>query len=128
MHNSVCQKRPRIHGRKGSRKLGLNSPVETQALFGTRVTIDEQVVVNGLLWVHAWVDGQPTPRDTNHYGGYPGWIPDQHLTAQPPPEPVGGTARVTGSAPAQVTTPKVASPRGRTTPPRPPRPEAPPDA
>jgi len=59
-------------------RLGLNSLVETQSLYGTRVTIDEHVVVNGLLWVHAWVDGQPTPRDTNHhYGGYPGWIPDQ---------------------------------------------------
>jgi cell wall-associated NlpC family hydrolase len=79
-------------------KLGLNSLVETQALYGTKVTIDEQVVVNGLLWVHAWVDGQPTPRDINHYGGYPGWIPDQQLTAQPPPEPAGGTARVTGTA------------------------------
>ena len=79
-------------------KLGLNSLVETQSLYGTRVTIDEQVVVNGLLWVHAWVDGQPTPRDINHYGGYPGWIPDQQLTAQPPPAPAGGTARVTGSA------------------------------
>ena len=79
-------------------KLGLNSLVETQSLYGTKVTIDEQVVVDGLLWVHAWVDGQPTPRDTNHYGGYPGWIPDQQLTAQPPPEPAGGTARVTGRA------------------------------
>ena len=79
-------------------KLGLNSLVETQSLYGTRVTIDEQVVVNGLLWVHGWVDGQPTPRDTNHYGGYPGWIPDQQLTAQPPPAAAAGTARVTGRA------------------------------
>jgi len=79
-------------------KLGLNSLVETQSLYGTRVTIDEQVVVNGLLWVHGWVDGQPTPRDTNHYGGYPGWIPDQQLTAQPPPASAEGTARVTGRA------------------------------
>jgi len=79
-------------------KLGLNSLVETQSLYGTRVTIDEQVVVNGLLWVHGWVDGQPTPRDTNHYGGYPGWIPDQQLTAQPPPASAHGTARVTGRA------------------------------
>jgi gamma-D-glutamyl-L-lysine dipeptidyl-peptidase len=78
-------------------KLALNFLLETQALYGTKVTVDEQVVVNGLLWDHAWVDGQPTPRDTNHYGGYPGWIPDQQLTAQPPPEPDGGTARVTGS-------------------------------
>ena len=39
---------------------------------------------------------QPTPRDTNHYGGYPGWIPDQQLTAQPPAESSGRTARVTG--------------------------------
>ena len=79
-------------------KLGLNSLLETQSLYGTKVTIDEQVVVDGLLWDHAWVDGQPTYRDTNHYGGYPGWIPDQQLTAQPPPEPTAGTARVTGSA------------------------------
>jgi cell wall-associated NlpC family hydrolase len=79
-------------------KLALNDLLETQALYGTRVTIDQQVVVNGLLWDHAWVDGQPTPRDVNHYGGYPGWIPDQQLTAQPPPVPAGGTARVTGQA------------------------------
>jgi len=79
-------------------KLALNDLLETQALYGTKVTIDEQVVIDGLLWDHAWVDGQPTPRDVHHYGGYPGWIPDQQLTAQPPPEPINGTARVTGTA------------------------------
>ena len=81
-------------------KLGLNSLMETQSLYGTRVTVDEQVVANGLLWDHAWVDGQPTPRDSHHYGGYPGWIPDQQLTTQPPLDPAGRPARVTGSASA----------------------------
>lgn len=79
-------------------KLALNDLLETQALYGTKVTIDQQVVVGGLLWDHAWVDGQPTPRDTRHYGGYPGWIPDQQLTAQPRPQGTGGTAVVTGRA------------------------------
>ena len=60
-------------------KLALNDLLETQAVYGTKVTIDEQVVIAGRLWDHAWVDGQPTPRDINHYGGYPGWIPDQQL-------------------------------------------------
>lgn len=79
-------------------KLALNDLLETQAVYGTKVTIDEQVVIAGRLWDHAWVDGQPTPRDINHYGGYPGWIPDEQLTAQPPPDPTGGTALVIGTA------------------------------
>lgn len=79
-------------------KLALNDLLETQALYGTKVTIDAYVVINGLRWDHVWVDGQPTYRDTNHYGGYPGWIPDQQLTAQPPPAPTNGIARVTGQA------------------------------
>ena len=104
-------------------KLGLNSLVETQSLYGTRVTIDEQVVVNGLLWVHGWVDGQPTPRDTNHYGGYPGWIPDQQLTPQPPPASAHGTARVTGRATGPGHSAKGGVTACATTPPRPQRPE-----
>ncbi|MGB8382795.1 MAG: C40 family peptidase [Dermatophilaceae bacterium] len=77
-------------------KFGLNDLLETQSLYGTKVIVDEQVALGGLLWDHAWVIGQPTPRDTSHYGGYPGWIPDQQLTAQPPAESSGRTARVTG--------------------------------
>jgi hypothetical protein len=87
-----------VESMTNKQKLALNDLLETQALYGTKVTIDEQVVINGQLWDHAWVDGQPTPRDINHYGGYPGWIPDQQLTAQPPPEPTGGTALVIGTA------------------------------
>jgi hypothetical protein len=59
--------------------------LETQGLYGTRVIVDQQVTVNGLLWDHTWVDGQPTPRDVHGYGAYPGWIPDRQLTDRTPP-------------------------------------------
>jgi gamma-D-glutamyl-L-lysine dipeptidyl-peptidase len=65
--------------------LALTPLLETQALYGTKVTVDEQLTVNGLLWDRAWVDGQPTPRDVHGYGAYPGWIPDRQLTDQAPP-------------------------------------------
>jgi cell wall-associated NlpC family hydrolase len=42
--------------------------LETQALYGTKVTILER---EG-NWLHVAVDGQPTPRNEL---GYPGWVP-----------------------------------------------------
>ncbi|MFD9359862.1 C40 family peptidase [Streptomyces sp. NPDC060031] len=54
---------------------------ETQALQGTRVTVDRTMWHGGLLWDHVWVHGQPTPRDEPGRGGYPGWIPDRQLTS-----------------------------------------------
>src|SRR3954469_10749912 len=52
-----------------AQKLALSPLLETQALYGTKVTVDAQSAVNGLLWDHVWVDGQPTPRDTARHGG-----------------------------------------------------------
>ncbi|MDN4073925.1 C40 family peptidase [Fictibacillus terranigra] len=53
-------------------KLWLVGPLETQALYGNKVTItDEQGD-----WVKVAVDGQPTPRLE---AGYPGWMPKSQL-------------------------------------------------
>ncbi|MEH7347748.1 C40 family peptidase [Gottfriedia acidiceleris] len=51
----------------------LTSYLETQAVYGTKVTILEE---SG-DWVKVAVDGQPTPRNTL---GYPGWMPKRQLT------------------------------------------------
>ncbi len=50
--------------------------LETQALYGTRLTILQR---SG-DWVQVVVDGQPTPRDPR---GYPGWLPAAQLTTNP---------------------------------------------
>lgn len=50
--------------------------LETQALYGQRVTILER---SG-DWVHVAVAGQPTPRNPL---GYPGWVPAVQLTTNP---------------------------------------------
>ena len=47
--------------------------LETQALYGTRVTL---LATSG-AWSHVAVPGQPTPRDSR---GYPGWVPTRQLT------------------------------------------------
>lgn len=54
-------------------KLWLVGNLETQALLGNKVTIDEQKGD----WVKVVVHGQPTPRDPR---GYPGWMPVKQLT------------------------------------------------
>ena len=51
--------------------------VETQALYGTPVT----VVATSPGWTRVVVPSQPTPRDRR---GYPGWIPSWQLTRTPP--------------------------------------------
>ncbi|ATO37746.1 peptidase P60 [Geobacillus sp. 47C-IIb] len=54
-------------------KLWLVGNLETQALYGTKVTILEKQGD----WVKVAVHGQPTPR---HSFGYPGWMPIHQLT------------------------------------------------
>lgn len=51
--------------------------IETQALYGTPVTVTS---VSG-KWSHVVVPSQPTPRNRR---GYPGWIPTGQLTSRPP--------------------------------------------
>lgn len=53
-------------------KLWLVGPLETQALYGNKVTITEEQGD----WVKVAVDGQPTPRLAQ---GYPGWMPKSQL-------------------------------------------------
>ncbi|MDM5337639.1 NlpC/P60 family protein [Fictibacillus enclensis] len=53
-------------------KLWLVGPLETQALYGNKVTITDQQGD----WVKVAVDGQPTPRLE---AGYPGWMPKSQL-------------------------------------------------
>ncbi|WP_446664010.1 C40 family peptidase [Flexivirga sp. B27] len=50
--------------------------LETQALYGQRVTVLERS--GG--WAHVVVAGQPTPRNPL---GYPGWVPAKQLTSNP---------------------------------------------
>lgn len=59
-----------------SQRLDLVGKLETQAPYGTPVTVLER---SG-DWVHVAVHGQPTPRNDL---GYPGWIPAGQLTTSP---------------------------------------------
>jgi len=60
-----------------SQKQWLVGRIETQALYGTQVTVTS---VSG-KWSHVVVPSQPTPRDRR---GYPGWIPTGRLTSRSP--------------------------------------------
>jgi len=51
--------------------------IETQALYGTEVT----VTAESKGWSHVVIPSQPTPRDRR---GYPGWIPTWQLTSRHP--------------------------------------------
>ena len=57
-----------------AQKRWLVGKLETQALYGTRVTL---LATSG-AWSKVVVPGQPTPRDAR---GYPGWVPTRQLTA-----------------------------------------------
>lgn len=59
-----------------SQRLDLVGKLETQALYGTPVT----VLGRSGDWVHVAVHGQPTPRNEL---GYPGWVPATQLTTSP---------------------------------------------
>ena len=60
-----------------AQKRWLVGKLETQALYGTRVTL---LATSG-AWSRVAVPCQPTPRDSR---GYPGWVPSRQLTATGP--------------------------------------------
>lgn len=60
-----------------AQKQDLVGRIETQALYGTQVTVT--AVSKG--WSHVVISSQPTPRDRR---GYPGWIPTWQLTSRHP--------------------------------------------
>jgi cell wall-associated NlpC family hydrolase len=66
-----------VAGMTTAQKRWLVGRLETQALYGTRVTL---LATSG-SWSRVAVPGQPTPRDSR---GYPGWVPTRQLTAVRP--------------------------------------------
>jgi len=66
-----------IAGMTTAQKRWLVGRLETQALYGTRVTL---LATSG-SWSKVAVPGQPTPRNSR---GYPGWVPTRQLTAVRP--------------------------------------------
>jgi cell wall-associated NlpC family hydrolase len=66
-----------VAGMTTAQKRWLVGRLETQALYGTRVTL---LATSG-AWSKVAVPGQPTPRDAR---GYPGWVPTRQLTAVRP--------------------------------------------
>ena len=71
-----------------SQKLWLVGKLETQALYGTKVTV---IGHSGTAWTKVAVPSQPTNRDKR---GYPGWVPTRQLTSTAP-RMAGTTAVVT---------------------------------
>ena len=59
-------------------KLWLVGKLETQALYGTQVTVTGHY---GTEWTKVAIPSQPTNRDPR---GYPGWVPTRQLTGTPP--------------------------------------------
>ena len=66
-----------VAGMSTAQKRWLVGKLETQALYGTRVTL---LATSG-AWSRVVVPGQPTPRDSR---GYPGWVPTRQLTVVRP--------------------------------------------
>ncbi len=61
-----------------AQKSWLVGRLESQALYGTRVTV---IAHHGAGWTRIAVPSQPTDRDSR---GYPGWVPTRQLTSTPP--------------------------------------------
>jgi gamma-D-glutamyl-L-lysine dipeptidyl-peptidase len=59
-------------------KLWLVGKLESQALYGTKVTVTGHY---GSEWTKVAIPGQPTNRDRR---GYPGWVPTRQLTSTAP--------------------------------------------
>jgi hypothetical protein len=69
-------------------KLWLVGKLETQALYGTQVTVTGHY---GTEWTKVVIPSQPTNRDPR---GYPGWVPTRQLTSTPPASaPVSAVVR-----------------------------------
>ena len=62
-----------LEGMTTDQRLWLVGRLETQATYGTEVTV---LAVSG-KWTKVAVHGQPTPRNAR---GYPGWLPTRQLT------------------------------------------------
>ncbi len=66
-----------VRGMSVTQKRGLVGRLETQALYGAKVSL---LGTSG-GWSHIAAAGQPTPRNR---WGYPGWVPTRQLTAVKP--------------------------------------------
>ena len=65
-----------------AQKLWLVGKIDTQALYGTKVTVIGQwTAADGERWTRVAVPSQSTPKDTR---GYPGWVPTRQLTRTAP--------------------------------------------
>ena len=62
-----------------AQKLWTVGKLETQALYGTQVTV---IGHSGTAWTRVAVPSQPTSRDKR---GSPGWVPTRQLTRTAPP-------------------------------------------
>lgn len=82
-----------IAGMTLAQKQWLVGRLETQALYGTKVT----VVGHWRSWTQVRIPSQPTNRDPR---GYPGWIPTAQLTRTAPP--AASTSAVIRSATARL--------------------------
>ena len=71
---AVADPRAWVAAMSTAQKRWLVGKLETQALYGTRVSL---LATSG-AWSKVAVPGQPTPRDAR---GYPGWVPTRQLTA-----------------------------------------------
>ncbi len=105
-----AQPRKWVDSMTNQQKNDLVPLMETQGLYGARVTVDETKTVGGVTWDHVWVDQQPTPRDKAHYGGYPGWVPDRQLTNKRP-STLGKPVRITTKTAWAYRTPIAAASR-----------------
>ena len=74
---AVADPRAWVAAMTTAQKHWLVGRLETQALYGTRVTL---LATSG-AWSRVAVPGQPSPRDAR---GYPGWVPTRQLTALAP--------------------------------------------
>ncbi len=74
---TVADPRAWVAAMSTAQKRWLVGKLETQALYGTPVTL---LATSG-AWSKVAVPGQPTPRDAR---GYPGWVPTRQLSAVRP--------------------------------------------
>jgi gamma-D-glutamyl-L-lysine dipeptidyl-peptidase len=76
--SNPAQPRQWIAAMTTAQKSWLVGRLESQALYGTKVTV---IAHYGAGWTRIAVPSQPTDRDSR---GYPGWVPTRQLTSTPP--------------------------------------------